>query len=77
MSAYRTASRIREGWQVKIIATEDSDGQWLTVTRVLRVYSPLSFVRLELEDGFAAAFAPGDEVRCRTLTEIKREAAKS
>ena len=69
MSDYRPAHRIRKGWQVF-----DLSGEWLTVSNVLRVYSPLNFVRLDFSDGTNAALDPQSEVNCRTLAEAKAAA---
>ncbi len=68
--AYRPAHRVREGWQVF-----DLSGEWMTVAKVLRVYSPLSFVRLDFSDGSHAILRPADEVNCQTLAEVKAAVA--
>jgi hypothetical protein len=73
MSDYRHARRIRKGWQVFVQPPPEvgEPGEWLTVTHILRVYSPLNFVRLDLSDGSHHSLSPQDEVRCRTLAEVK------
>jgi len=66
MSDYRPAHRIREGWQVHLLPDK-----WLTVTHILRVYAPVNFVRLDLSDGDFYSCPPQQEIRCRTLAEVR------
>jgi hypothetical protein len=74
---YRPATRLKKGWQVRVLPADDADEpEWLTITQVLHVLAPIEFVRIDLSDGTAWQATPGSGAFCRTPTEIAR-AAKS
>jgi hypothetical protein len=70
---YRAAHRVREGWQIRFITNGETDStEWLTVTGILRVYSPVNFVRFTFDDGTTASVAHDTDVFSRTGAEIRR-----
>lgn len=75
---YRPAHRVREGWQIRFLPNEEGGSvEWLTVTRLLRIYSPLNIVRFTFGDEGSQAVAHDTDVFCRTAAEIRRaEAAR-
>lgn len=78
LGGYRPAHRIREGWQIRFLPTDEGGSvEWLTVTKILRVYAPLNFVRFTFGDDNAASTAHDTDVFCRNLSEIRRAGAAS
>ena len=80
---YRPAHRVREGWQIRFITNGETDStEWLTVTGILRVYSPVNFVRFTFDDkGFdgesASSVAHDTDVFCRTAAEVRKAEASA
>lgn len=73
---YRPAHRVREGWQIRFITNGETDStEWLTVTGILRVYSPVNFVRFAFSDESASSVAHDTDVFCRTAVEARRAEA--
>jgi hypothetical protein len=75
---YRAAHRVREGWQIRFLPTdEDGTVDWLTVTSILRIYSPLNMVRFTFGEDGSQGVAHDTDVFCRTTAEIRRAEAAS
>lgn len=75
---YRPAHRVRESWQIRFLPNgEGGQVEWLTVTNILRVNSPLNFVRFTFSDESAASVAHNTDVFCRTATEARKAEAVS
>lgn len=76
IGSYRPAHRVREGWQIRFLPNEEGGTeQWLTVTGLLRVYSPLNFVRFDFDDDTSESVAHNLDVFCRTVAEQRKAAA--
>lgn len=70
---YRPAHRIREGWQIRFLPTEEGGSvDWYTVTAILRVYSPLNFVRLTFGELGSQSVAHDTDVFCRSAAEVRK-----
>lgn len=75
---YRPAHRVREGWQIRFITNGETDStEWLTVTSILRIYSPLNIVRFTFGDEGGQGVAHDTDVFCRTTAEVRRAEAVS
>ncbi len=75
---YRPAHRVREGWQIRFITDGETDStEWLAVTNILRVYSPINFVRFTFGDGTSGSVAHDTDVFCRTAAEVRKAEAAS
>lgn len=75
---YRPAHRVREGWQIRFITNGETDStEWLTVTDILRIYSPLNIVRFTFGDDGNGSVAHDTDVFCRTTAEIRKAEAAS
>lgn len=57
---YRQAARIQEGYEI-----HTTEGNWLAVQHVLRIYAPANFVRFTLDDGYSLVAAPREEIMSR------------
>ena len=73
---YRPAHRVREGWEIRLLDNETGAGSWETVTNILRVYSPLNFVRFTFGEQGSQSVAHDTDVFCRTTAEIKKAATR-
>lgn len=70
---YRPAHRVREGWQIRFLPTDEGGTvDWLTVTSILRIYSPLNMVRFTFGEDGGQGVAHDTDVFCRTAAEIRR-----
>lgn len=75
---YRPAHRVREGWQIRFLPTdEDGTVEWLTVTGILRIYSPVNIVRFTFGDEGSGSVAHDTDVFCRTAAEVRKAKAVS
>lgn len=75
---YRPAHRVREGWQIRFITNGETDAtEWLTVTSILRIYSPLNMVRFTFGEDGSQGVAHDTDVFCRTTAEIHRAGVAS
>jgi hypothetical protein len=57
---YRQAGRIQEGYEI-----HTTEGAWLPVKQVLRIYAPANIVRFTFDDGEAFVAVPTEEVMSR------------
>lgn len=57
---YRRASNIHEGYEI-----HTTEGAWLPVKHVLRIYAPANIVRFTLDDGEAFVAVPSQEIMSR------------
>jgi len=57
---YRLASNLKKGMEV-----QTKDGDWVRISMLLRIYSPMNFVTVDFESGGEANFAPKDRVMSR------------
>ena len=57
---YRQAGRIQEGYEI-----HTTEGAWLPVKHVLRIYAPANFVRFTLDDGYSLVASPTEEIMSR------------
>lgn len=57
---YRRASNIHEGYEIRT-----TEGAWLPVKHVLRIYAPANIVRFTFDDGEAFVAVPTEEVMSR------------
>lgn len=75
---YRPAHRVREGWQIRFLPNDEGGSiDWLTVTSILRIYSPLNIVRFTFGENGSQSVAHDTDIFCRTTAEVRRAEAAS
>lgn len=57
---YRRASNIHEGYEIRT-----TEGEWLPVKHVLRIYAPANIVRFTFDDDEAFVAQPREEIMSR------------